>query len=195
MAIIELNGGDEAWRMWKTQQAERLLELVTHAPRRLSVFRLDLTSDFRAVINLCAPMPMDTGRHSHVDRAAITASSVIEVHCPQTVLDSPIACDQWLSIIHPAHDLLHPHIGDGPQYLWTGHTVTSQANLADLVVAAWSVITMQPGLGFRAPGGPGVLNQHAADYWLTQTHRLPLLGDNDFSDSPFLRGLVSRPRR
>lgn len=191
----EFNAGDEAWRAWKTQQAECLLELAARAPRRLSVFRLELASEFKAILNMCVPMPMDTGRHASDERVAITFSSVIEVCCSASVLHEPIPGDRWLSIVHPAHDLFHPHVGAERQFLWTGTTFTRQSALDAMIRGAWSVISMQPGVGFRAAEIEGVLNDHARDYWLTHVDRLPLGDDIDFDESPFLQRLSSRSRR
>lgn len=169
------SAGPPVWFGRKGTEAYELLALATVSPN-LEVDRLDLSSDFRALMRMRVPVPC-LGRPGGELR--VVPGAVLALSVPFEALSTPQPGYRFMQILAPP-GVHHPNVSPGqPQLLCLGATLPAGITVKELVLASYRALAMQT-VQVDEFDPAGVLNSDAARYWQGELQRLPL------TDAPFL---------
>jgi hypothetical protein len=163
--------GPEPWKARKISEAQQLLALADRAgPARMQIIGLDLAEDLRAALRLDAPVAIMSapGAALRIERGA-----VIGLVYPMAILAQPLPGTALVSLLHP-HRAWYPNVAYVPgQPLCLGTSIPARIPVAELVVLAWGLLTMQ-NVMLDAGDPAGVLNGAAAEWWQANRALMPL---------------------
>ena len=163
--------GVAPWRERKKIEAKRLLALAERAgDQRMDVLIMNLSADFRAVVRLIVPVPMEPGPDGvlHTGPAA-----VLGIQYPRMALTVPVPGFSFVSLLEPGRGAFHPNIGRVRGQLCLGNELPPGIPVTELVLLSYGLLSLQSIM--LDPDDPlGVMNAEAARWWQCHTNQIPL---------------------
>lgn len=179
-AASALAGGSAPWRNRKRAEAADLVAFGRRAARRFEVASFDLRTDLRAIVRIRTPVPLREG-----GQITIGTSALLGLMLPEEFMTRPVSGTGAVCVLFPAHSVQHGNIAPVPgQPMCLGSALPPGIPLRELVVMAWSALSLQPGFVVEARDPAGVLNPEAAAFWDGERANLPLLNDRSFLNPP-----------
>jgi hypothetical protein len=179
--LRESSLGPPPWRARKESEVRDLLALEQIADR-MTVLGIDWTTELRALVRLCAPVPcMPPGA-----RDLVVADEVdLALLYPEQIIRGPLPGYSIVEILSPRH-VQHANVSTGgpSQRLCLGVNVPRGYPLREAVLASYAALTMQCVM-VDEQDPAGVMNGEAARWWQANPDRIPL------TTKPFLAPLCA----
>lgn len=168
-------GGDRIWQARKKAEARDLLALAQIAPRMILV-HLDLRESLRAAIQLRVPVAVRGGPAAPL---VIKDVALVGLTYGEEAMRCALPGFSFLQVLEPRNCWSASISADPIQALCLGTSMPASVRCKDLVVMAYSALSMQS-IQIDLLDPAGVMNGAAATWWQANVDRIPL------TSAPFL---------
>ena len=181
-ALRLANGGDPAWQMRKLREAHELLALGQIAWNRMTVVKLELFRELRAILALNCPIPC---RPDGNNRLRLARGALLGMRYGDEAVRRPQPGSAFFQIFEP-HHVFHASVHQPEQTLCLGASLPAGIRVRELVLLAYAALSMQT-VQVNEFAPTGVMNLEAATWWQQNLERVPLTRE------PFLVNITPTP--